>query len=64
MFVLCCIRAVEWNTSDMKDERILKKYKMDQREKTGQGKKKSRGGNGCFVLCFLYKDGSMERHVT
>jgi hypothetical protein len=45
---------------------------MDQREKTGQEKKipakqvkkKIPPGAWMFVLCLLYKDGSMERKVT
>jgi hypothetical protein len=36
---------------------------MDQREKTPD-QKKIPPGAWMFVLCLLYKDGSMERKVT
>jgi hypothetical protein len=45
----------------MKDEKYLNSTKMDQRGKIPERQKKIPPGAWMFVLCLLYKDGSMER---
>jgi hypothetical protein len=48
----------------MKDEKGFKKYKNGSKGKTPDRQKKIPPGAWMFVLCLLYKDGSMERKVT
>jgi hypothetical protein len=58
---VCCIRTIARNISDIKKERRIQRYKVDQTNKQDEEKKNSRWGHGCLSVVSVVRQRSLRR---